>query len=127
MCVESDMEMRIKVALSKVFSTLAKDYKILKLIFIITASFLIYNVFFDFLIVKPTYRSDGKRNIGLEDFPEITICPKEPINLSAANINGYHDFETYYISRDIMMVMIRLHLAGLATSLKIFIPYPVNY
>ena len=94
--MESDIEMRIKVALSKVFSTLAKDYKILKLIFIITASFLIYNVFFDFLIVKPTYRSDGKRNIGLEDFPEITICPKEPINLSAANINGYHDFETYF-------------------------------
>ena len=96
--MESDIEMRSKVALfSKVYSILSEDYKIIKLIFIISASCMIFSLFYDFLIVKPTYTSLGKRNISVEDFPVITLCPQQPINMSAANLNGYLDFNTYFL------------------------------
>ena len=82
------------MTLFKLYSILKEDYKILKLIFFITASFLIIDLFYEFLVAKPTYTSVGKRDINVEDFPEITLCPEKPINLNAANSNGYLDLDT---------------------------------
>ena len=90
--------MRSEVPLfSKIYSILSEDYKILKLIFIISASCMIFSLFYDFLIVKPTYTSLGKRNISVEDFPVITLCPQQPINMSAVNLNGYYDLDAYFL------------------------------
>merc|ERR1711884_622560 len=80
----------------KLYSILAKDYKVLKLIFISLTLYLIFDLFYDFLVVKPTYTSLGKRNVSIEGFPDITLCPEQVINISAAKSNGYLDLDEYF-------------------------------
>ena len=75
---------------------LVKEYGALKLIFTILASYLIFETFYIFLIVKPTYTSHEKRKLSEEDFPEIILCPDPSINLSALNSHGYRGADKYF-------------------------------
>ena len=86
-----------KAALRKYYSLLGEDYKILKFIFIISASCMIFIEFHNYLVVKPTYTSISERKISTEDFPEVILCPMQPYNMSAAKSKGYTDLESYFI------------------------------
>ena len=81
-------------------SLLGQDYRILKLIFTIVASFLIIDLFYTFLVLRPTYTSYEKRKTTAEDFPEIIICPVPSVNLDAIESRGYVDQEQYFYGLD---------------------------
>ena len=81
-------------------SFLGQDYKIFKLIFTIVASCLIIDLFYTFLVLRPTYTSNEKRKMSAEDFPEIIICPLPSVNLDAIESNGYGDQERYFFGID---------------------------
>ena len=82
--------------LRQLHSFLIKDNRVLKILFITIASYLIIDTFILFFIRKPTYTSHEKRKITPEDFPEIIICPDPPINVSAANQRGYITQNYYF-------------------------------
>ena len=86
--------------LTKRFKFLVKEHRILKLIFFTFASYLIFEELYAFLVVKPTYTSNQKRNISAEDFPEILLCPEPAINISVANAKGYHGAIQYFFGSD---------------------------
>ena len=88
-----------KAALRKYYSLLGKDYKILKFIFIISASCMIFIEFHNYFVVKPTYTSISERKISAEDFPEVILCPKQPFKMSAAKSRGYADLDDYFFGR----------------------------
>ena len=84
---------------SPCYTLLLKDYKVLKLIFFTIASYLIFNSFYMYLIVKPTYTSVAKRNIAPEDFPEFILCPEHPIDLDAVKSLGYGGMWDYFAGK----------------------------
>ena len=73
-----------------------KDFRILKFMFAIMASYLIIETFYTFLILKPTYTSEEKRQMNVEDFPEIIFCPQPFFDLDALKSRGYSGPENYY-------------------------------
>ena len=77
-------------------SLVIKDYRFLKLLFTILALFLICEIFYTWLVLKPTYTSNERRQISPEDFPEIIICPEPPLNISALRLRGYGSIQSYF-------------------------------
>ena len=73
-----------------------KDYKILKIAFIIFASYLIIEEFYTFFELKPTYTSEEKRDLNVNDFPDILLCPEPSMNINAVISRGYPGSGTYY-------------------------------
>ena len=71
------------------------DYRILKFVFIIFALYFIFDTFYILFVQKPTYTSYAKREKSVEDFPEITICPRS-LDTAALNLRGYPSPEAYY-------------------------------
>ena len=56
-----------KVAQNKYWLFLFKEFRLIKLIFLSLASYLVLKAFYAFVIVKPTYTSNAKRNLVPED------------------------------------------------------------
>lgn len=52
--------------------------------------------FFDYLVLKPTFDFQTKRNLKSEDFPEILFCPKPSTDMTALNSRGYKTKANYY-------------------------------
>ena len=50
-------------------SLFCKDYRGLKLVFLIFASLLILQEFFTYIVVKPTYTTNMRRKLANADFP----------------------------------------------------------
>ena len=96
--------------LRQLHSFMSRDNRVLKIIFVIIASYLIIDTFFLFFIQKPTYTSHEKRKITPEDFPEIIICPDPPINVIAANQRGYKTQNLYFKGIDINTLKINRDL-----------------
>ena len=82
--------------LRQCYYQLLKDNRILKLTFAILASYWIVDTFIKYLIVKPTYTFNEKRDISAEDFPDITICPESAFDLHALKSKGYQAPDTYF-------------------------------
>ena len=99
-----DQEAQVHTMTTKILnpfnSLLGHDYKIFKLIFTIVASCLIIDLFYTFLVLRPTYTSNEKRKMSADDFPEIIICPVPSVNLDAIESNGYGDQERYFFGID---------------------------
>ena len=75
-----------------------KDYRILKLIFTIFGLWLISYSIYTFVVVKPTYTSNEQREKGVEDFPEIIICPEPTFDINALTSRGYEgDYFQYFV------------------------------
>ena len=70
-------------------SLFVKDHRLLKFVFIIFASYLIFEEFYKYLVLRPTYTTNKKRFLGFEDFPEIILCPQPVIDVVAAKSRGY--------------------------------------
>ena len=80
----------------KCFHTLLiKEYRILKLIFIILGLWLVFYSFYTFLAVKPTYTSNEKRKMTAEDFPEILVCPEQAFDKEALLLYDYSGLAAY--------------------------------
>ena len=75
---------------------LLKDNRILKLTFAILASYWTADTFYKYLIVKPTYTFNEKREFRAEDFPDITICPDSAFDLNVLKSKGYKAPDTYF-------------------------------
>ena len=95
-------------ALYQYFFILFKDYRILKILFTILATYLIYDEFKVFLIKRPTYTSTEKRKMNPEDFPEIILCPEPSIDINAVRSRGYLNtvgyFKGRYNSSDLQLI-----------------------
>ena len=85
-----------KVAQNKYWLFLFKEYRLIKLIFLSLASYLVLKAFYAFVIVKPTYTSNAKRNLVPEDFPEFILCPDESIDVDIAKSKGYGGMWNYF-------------------------------
>ena len=78
-----------------------KDYRILKFIFIILASYLILEEFYTCFVLQPNYTSHERRKIAAKDFPQILTCPGNPnIDTFALKDQGYHTPEAYFKGRN---------------------------
>ena len=44
---------------------------------------------YTFVVLKPTYSSEEKREISAEDFPEVMICPDPTIDIQSLLASGY--------------------------------------
>ena len=60
-----------------------KNYRILKVIFTLLASFLIGDTFYTLLVRKPTYNSYERRPLSMDDYPEMIVCPEPSTNITA--------------------------------------------
>ena len=48
--------------------------------------------------MKPTYTSNEQREKGVEDFPEIIICPEPTFDINALTSRGYEgDYFQYFV------------------------------
>ena len=74
-----------------------KDHKFLKLVFTILASYLTFEEFYTFLVVKPTYTTATKRGLKPNDFPDMILCPEPAIDIEAATSRGYEGVDDYYL------------------------------
>ena len=83
-------------ALNQCYSLLGKDYRLLKVTFFILASYLIIDIFYTFWVLKPTYSSNGKRKVDIADYPQITMCPRPPIDIDALKSHGYKIQDAYF-------------------------------
>ena len=81
---------------SQCYSFIVKDFGMLKALFIILASLLITEEFYNFLVLKPTYTFQEKRRIDLDDFPVITLCPHPSVDVNAMKKKGYGLFDFYF-------------------------------
>ena len=82
------------------YSLLCKDYRLLKLIFLVLASCLIMKEFYIYLAVRPTYTSNVMRKIDAEDFPSIILCPEPSIDINVAISKGYPTGNEYWSGVD---------------------------
>ena len=73
-----------------------KNYRILKVIFTLLASFLIGDTFYTLLVRKPTYNSYERRPLSVDDYPEMIVCPEPSTNITALTSRGYESAEHYY-------------------------------
>ena len=87
-------------------SWLGKDFRLLKVIFILVAAYLIVDVFYTFSVLKPTYTTRTKRNWGTEDFPEIILCPEPSIDINATRSHGYQGMSEYFLGTSNKMLLI---------------------
>ena len=76
---------------------LLKENRFLKLIFIIIASWLIFYSTYTFVVLKPTYSSEEKREISAEDFPEVMICPEPTFDIQSLLSRGHRDYFGYFV------------------------------
>ena len=65
-----------------------KDYNILKIVFTILTSYLIFDTFYTWLVRQPTYTSLEKRPITGDDFPDIMICPQPSVDKEVYNLRA---------------------------------------
>ena len=72
-----------------------KDYKILKISFMVLTSYLLIDEIRVFLVTKPTLTSVTQTNIKPEDFPVVLICPKQGFDLQSLHKLGY-PYSTFY-------------------------------
>ena len=86
----------MKIILKPCYSLFCKDYRIIKLIFIVFTSFLIFLEFYTYIEVKPTYTYNMRRKLAPEDFPEILLCPEPSMDVGALNSKGYDGIGEYF-------------------------------
>ena len=89
--------MRTGAKFNKLISQLWKDHRILKIIFIIFASYLIFEEVYNFVVVKPTYTSTSKRKLSTEDFPDIIVCPEPSVDVNVVASKGYQGVKEYFM------------------------------
>ena len=77
-------------------SKIVKDNRILKFTFTLIAIALIVHSFYIYLVVKPTYISNGERNMRPADFPEVLICPEPAVDINALKAKGYLEHRYYF-------------------------------
>ena len=90
------MRIIMKNVLSQCHSLLGKDFRVLKIIFIVIASCLIIDLFHTFVVVRPTFTSNEMRKIKAEDFPDIILCPEASVVTHALESRGYDAGEHYW-------------------------------
>ena len=79
----------------KCYLLLCKDYKLLKLLFIIITLYLICGQFYTYLVLKPTLTFQTSRKLNSEDFPEMLFCPKPSVDVNAVFSRGYQGKDHY--------------------------------
>ena len=85
------------IEVNKFLSKLCKNHRILKLIFIIFALYLIFEEFYVFVVVKPNYTYTSKRTLSAEDFPDIIVCPEPSVNADVVVSKGYQGIKEYFL------------------------------
>ena len=90
--------MNLKIS-KKCHDILVKDYRILKIIFIISGFYLIFEAFYIYLVKRQTYTSYEKRYMNSEDIPDVIICPEPSIDFDAVRLKGYFGSRSYFGGR----------------------------
>ena len=57
---------------------------------------MVFYSFYTFVAVKPTYTSDEKRKISVDDFPDNLICPEPSHDVDALKSRGYGGVPQYF-------------------------------
>ena len=76
-------------------SYILKDYRLVKICFIVLTCDLLYEEIHVWLVRKPTLTSVTTSNIRPETFPDILLCPEQAFDLHSLNKIGYK-FSFYY-------------------------------
>ena len=75
------MRSRVTLVLEKHFSSLYKDYRILKVSFTVLTVYLLSYELYNYFVTRPTFQSVTQTEIGPGYFPDILLCPRESFNL----------------------------------------------
>ena len=75
------MTSNLTVVVKKHFSSLYKDYRILKVSFTILTVYLLMYELYNYFVTRPTFQSVTQTEIGPGYFPDILLCPRESFNL----------------------------------------------
>ena len=87
----------MKNIFSQCHSLLGKDFRFLKLFFILIASCLIIDLFYTFVVLRPTFTSNERRVMNVEDFPDIILCPEPSVDPFAVESRGYGEQFDYFL------------------------------
>jgi len=98
-------------------SFIFKDFRILKICFLVLTLYLLLLEVKYFLITKPTLTSATKTHITPETFPDILICPEEAFDLGSLQKLGYK-YGFYYASGHISAYENTTGWIGNQTELK---------
>ena len=74
---------------------------VLKLLCSIVAAWLIYDELNIFFVDRPMSNSDEIAHIGAEIFPDISVCPVPPLDISPLQSQGYLHYFGYYLGLDL--------------------------
>ena len=72
-----------------------KDFRILKICFLVLTLYLLIEEIIDFVIIKPTLTSVTQTNLTPANFPDILICPEKAFDLDYIHKLGYK-YSFYY-------------------------------
>ena len=75
------MTSNLTLVVKKHFSSLYKDYRILKVSFTILTVYLLMYELYNYFVTRPTFQSVTQTEIGPGYFPDILLCPRESFNL----------------------------------------------
>ena len=78
------------------YAFITKDYRILKLLFVLFGCYFIVEAFFTYFVLRPTYTSNEKRKWTVNDFPEIILCPQPSADMDALKSRGYPGTDYYF-------------------------------
>ena len=94
-----------------------KDNRFLKIIFLTLTSYLLFNEFYNFYVIKPTYTSSSENMIGINSFmyvfcictnvflsgihdnPDIVLCPFPSYNFANLKSIGYDNAAWHAMGR----------------------------
>ena len=75
------MRSNLTVVIERHFSSLYKDYRILKVSFTLLTVYLLSYELYNYFVTRPTFQSVTQTEIGPGYFPDILLCPRQSFSL----------------------------------------------
>ena len=95
------MTNNLSLVVKKHFSSLYKDYRILKVSFTVLTVYLLMYELDNFFVTRPTFQSVTQTEIGPGYFPDILLCPRESFNLEQLQQLGRNTKLQIFISEEV--------------------------
>lgn len=75
------MTNNLSLVVKKYFSSLYKDYRILKVSFTVLTVYLLLYELDNYFVTRPTFQSVTQTEVGPGYFPDILLCPRQSFSL----------------------------------------------
>ena len=92
------MTNNLSLVVKKHFSSLYKDYRILKVSFTVLTVYLLLYELDNYFVTRPTFQSVTQTEVGPGYFPDILLCPRQSFSLEQLHQLGreYKTSQVHY-------------------------------